>query len=351
MAYNNANMLKIAQVGAITRPQFREMPTLDFAGAIDRYYNAKDAAAQRAQAEEQAQKLGAYSEALKSGNQDAINQAWAEYDPQGYSNYVNQQQQREQDRQWQLEDMARKERAAYGLAAYKNNLANIAANAERERENAQLDNALASGLITEAEYNQRKRMQILGDIAKGGDGDVSINGIKLTGNKKHDDVIMKDAAEREIKYRNAAEELNTFKDTANTIRNLLPQANLDTLIERKTPTFWLDKNQQIARQYIQNIMGNLRLDEMQYMKGAISDKEQAFLSDVVSGDISKYTPSQIEGTLRSIERKMSKEVNRYAPPIQTVKGNITYSGKKINGGNSGLQVGQKIGNYTVVGVD
>lgn len=120
--------------------------------------------------EEQAQKLGAYSEALKSGNQDAINQAWAEYDPQGYSNYVNQQQQREQDRQWQLEDMARKERAAYGLAAYKNNLANIAANAERERENAQLDNALASGLITEAEYNQRKRMQILGDIVNGGDG-------------------------------------------------------------------------------------------------------------------------------------------------------------------------------------
>ena len=170
MAYNLNNMMRIAQVGAMNRPQFRNMPTLDFADAIDNYFNAKDAAEKRAQMAEQAQKYDAYTQALQSGNQDAINKAWAAYDPQGYSNYINSQQQREQDRQWQLEDMARKEQAAINLASIKNNLSNAAAQAERERENAQLDEALASGLITKEQYDMKKRMQVLGDIATGGVG-------------------------------------------------------------------------------------------------------------------------------------------------------------------------------------
>lgn len=123
MAYNNSNMLRIAQVGAMTRPQFQNMPTLDFAGAIDNYFNAKDAADKRAQMAEQAQREQAYSDALASGDQNAINQAWAAYDPAGYSQYLNQQQQREQDRQWQLEDMARKEQFERNLAAIKHGYA------------------------------------------------------------------------------------------------------------------------------------------------------------------------------------------------------------------------------------
>lgn len=124
MAYNLNNMARIAQVGQ--KLKFRDMPTLDFSGAIDNYLNARDAADKRAQMAEQAQKEQAYSEALQSGDQDAINQAWAAYDPQGYSNYINQQQQRAEDRQWALEDMARKEQAAYNLAAFKNKLAQSA---------------------------------------------------------------------------------------------------------------------------------------------------------------------------------------------------------------------------------
>lgn len=90
MAYNNSNMLRIAQVGQ--KLKFRDMPTLDFSGAIDNYFNARDAADRRAQMAEQAQKEQAYSNALASGDQNAINQAWAAYDPAGYSQYLNQQQ-------------------------------------------------------------------------------------------------------------------------------------------------------------------------------------------------------------------------------------------------------------------
>jgi hypothetical protein len=35
-------MLKIAQIGAMTRPEFRNMPTLDFGGAVDNFMNARD---------------------------------------------------------------------------------------------------------------------------------------------------------------------------------------------------------------------------------------------------------------------------------------------------------------------
>lgn len=117
------NMQAIANIGAMTRPQVRNLPTLDLAGAIDNYYDAKDAADKRAQLAEQAQKQQAYSDALQTGNQDAINQAWAAYDPQGYSSYLNQQQQRAEDRQWQLEDMARKEQFERNLAAIKHGYA------------------------------------------------------------------------------------------------------------------------------------------------------------------------------------------------------------------------------------
>ena len=208
MAYNLNNMAQIAQVGQ--KLKFRNMPTLDFSGAIDDYFNSRDAAANRAQLAEQAQKQQAYSDALQTGNQDAINQAWAAYDPQGYSSYLNQQQQRAEDRQWQLEDMARKERAAYSLAQFKQNIANAAAQAERERENAQLDEALKSGLITDAEYNQRKRMQILGDIVNGVSG-VAPEGTPLTGNKAYDDAYLKEVGKKTAQVKQAEADANEMK--------------------------------------------------------------------------------------------------------------------------------------------
>lgn len=78
-------------------------------------------------------------------------------------------------------------------------------------------------------------------------------------------------------------------------------------IERRTPTKLLSPEQQQARQEIVNIMGGLRLDQMQYLKGAISDKEQEFLDKVVSGDITKYTPDEMLGTFNSIINKAKQK--------------------------------------------
>lgn len=138
-------------------------------------------------------------------------------------------------------------------------------------------------------------------------------GVSLTGNKAYDSVILKNAAERDINYQKALDEQSSFENTSNRLEELLPKAKLDTIAQRYTPTMMFNEDVQEARQEIRNILGGLRLDQMQYLKGAISDKEQAFLSDVVSGDITKYTPSEIKGTLNSIKRKMGDEVKRYAP--------------------------------------
>lgn len=146
-------------------------------------------------------------------------------------------------------------------------------------------------------------------------------GVSLTGNKAYDSVILKNAAERDINYQKALDEQSSFENTSNRLEELLPKAKLDTIAQRYTPTMMFDSDVQEARQEIRNILGGLRLDQMQYLKGAISDKEQAFLSDVVSGDITKYTPSEIKGTLNSIRRKMGDEVKRYAPKTAQPQGN------------------------------
>jgi hypothetical protein len=56
----------------------------------------------------------------------------------------------------------------------------------------------------------------------------------------------------------------------------------------------------------------MRLDQMQYLKGAVSDSEQKFLSDVVSGDLTKYTPSEIKGAVNSIKRKAEQIRDKFA---------------------------------------
>lgn len=120
-------MQAIASVGAMTRPQFRQMPTLDLAGAFDNFYAARDAADKRA-------KNRAYVEALQGGDQDQINSAWAAYDPQSYANFMLNQEKRAEDRQWALDDLAAQQ-------AFQRELADINFKRQMELENVKNQNA------------------------------------------------------------------------------------------------------------------------------------------------------------------------------------------------------------------
>lgn len=110
MAYNLNNMARIAQVGQ--KLKFRDMPTLDFSGAIDDYFNARDAADKRAQEQQRQQDLGAWTEAINNGDTETANRLYAKINPEGFM-----------QRQQQLEDMARKEQFERNLAAIKHGYA------------------------------------------------------------------------------------------------------------------------------------------------------------------------------------------------------------------------------------
>lgn len=154
--------------------------SLDFSPVPNKWDKLPQVVSQGISDWDKVKKSNAYIDALQSGDENAINEAAAAYNPEAYANYMQNKAQREQDRQWQLDDIA-EQRAfqekmqqqafnnQWGLAKYRERMAQNAI----DEENARLQNALDSGLISQEEYNQKRRSQILGDIAKGAEPDVS----------------------------------------------------------------------------------------------------------------------------------------------------------------------------------
>ena len=79
------------------------------------------------------------------------------------------------------------------------------------------------------------------------------------------------------------------------------------IFDRFVPTNLVDKEAQQARQQIQYILGGLRLDESAAMKGALSDSEQKFLSDMVAGNVKGYSPWEIKGAFEGIMNKLRRK--------------------------------------------
>lgn len=94
------NMQTIANIGAMTRPQFRNMPTLDLAGAIDSYYDAKNAATQRELVQQQREKMNAFADELTAQHPEAA--ARIAVDPAAYANYLDEQAKAERDQQYKM---------------------------------------------------------------------------------------------------------------------------------------------------------------------------------------------------------------------------------------------------------
>lgn len=93
------NMQAITRVGALTRPQFRNMPTLDLAGAWDNYTNARDKSLADARRQ-------AAVDELTAAHPEAAAQIAA--DPAAYMKMLNDNQAAERDQQYKM-DMLDKE--------------------------------------------------------------------------------------------------------------------------------------------------------------------------------------------------------------------------------------------------
>lgn len=142
MAYNNTNMLRIAQIGAMNRPEFRNMPTLDFSGAVDNFFNAKDAAEQRELAEQKRTKMNAYAEVLKQ--QHPEDAARIEADPLAYAAMLDDNAKAERDQQYKMDFLRQQLGNSMALERMKNEnavgLAKLAAELKANAEGANIRN-------------------------------------------------------------------------------------------------------------------------------------------------------------------------------------------------------------------
>lgn len=80
--------------------------SLDFSPVPNKWEKLPQVVSQGISDWDKVQKTNAYVNALQSGNQDEINQAWSAYDPQGFANYQQDQAKRAEERQWHLDDLA-----------------------------------------------------------------------------------------------------------------------------------------------------------------------------------------------------------------------------------------------------
>lgn len=80
----------IAQIGAMTRPKITEGKSLDLAGAINNYYNARDVAGEKIKKQQDLDNSKALADAIASGDETAQTAAAARLDPQGTYNYLQQ---------------------------------------------------------------------------------------------------------------------------------------------------------------------------------------------------------------------------------------------------------------------
>lgn len=251
-----------------------------------------------------ANKKQAYIDALQGGDQEKIDSALASYNPEAYAQVMQAREQRAN----QLAD-------ADTQFARQKELANL--NFNNDMALKRLEAALKPATTAQQNmeylikqgYTPEEAAQL---YYSGQNPNLNVMALGQKGQEAYGKEAGKNIAEREKAALEAQDEYNTVVSNIDRINELLPNASVQTFIDRKTPTMFFSPEAQQARGELRNLLGGMRLDQMKYMKGAISDREQEFLSDVVSGDFSKYTPDEIKGTMNSILRKAGQIKNQFA---------------------------------------
>jgi hypothetical protein len=392
------NMQAIANIGSLTRPKYVKMPTLDLAGAIDDYYNSKDAAVARVDAEAEKQRRQAMVDEMTAQHPEAAAQIAA--DPMGYAKMLEERAKAERDQQFKMDmlnrqfsnSMALADRQhanSVGLAKMRDELQNqAAANAKAQRA-AELEEALNSGMITKEQYNRAKQRDLLGDIVNGGkvgggafdskNEFISLLGIKNT-------PAIWDALPEEDK-KSIQARLNYMSNNPNNIYETSYQRAAGSAAAKQQAT---DIQNAIQSQYQQQTLSNAidlvdSLPENLFKPYAeISSKASTYTEGRLG-----MTPEEneqygyLERTIGSIENDLIAKarskgqtgINTIAEIRQAAKGLQLGRGKqRLKGAlqamydierkldsmptvmsvmpqNNNLQVGQTIGGFKIVGVE
>lgn len=263
------NMQTIANIGAMTRPQFRNMPTLDLAGAVDSYYDAKNAATQRELARQQREKMNALADELTAQHPEAA--ARIAVDPAAFANYLDEQQKIQQQFDNSMALQRQRNADAIGLARVKQQLANQAASEEKAARAAQLDEALNSGMITPEQYNLAKQRDLLGDIVNGD----NVSNLNNPFEKKRVENIAKNM-DADIQKSQAT--LNKYQQAANLLSNI-ETGGAAGQAKEKAWNMFLSPDEQKFRALSNEILPTMRPTG----SGSTSDKDMAVFEKATFG--------------------------------------------------------------------
>jgi hypothetical protein len=352
------NMQTIANIGTLTRPQFRNMPTLDLAGAVDSYYDAKNAATQRELARQQREKMNAFADELTAQHPEAA--ARIAVDPAAYANYLDEQAKAERDQQYKMDYLNkqfnnslaladRQNANSIGLARIKQQLANQAASEEKAARSAQLDEALNSGRITPEEYNLIKRRELLGNIVNG--GGVAPDGVALTGNKAFDDAYMKETGKKTAQIKQAEADAKSMEPALLQAMDRAAKAAKNGtgvgFIGGTAANWGLNPLPNAGANYADIQSANTQMNTYLRKQLAATGLTGSELNSAVEAQAYRYqiNPTDSESVIR---RKLQNFVADKLPKKEAPK--IYGTSQPIKNGG-GLQKGQKIGGFTVIGVE
>lgn len=232
-----------------------------------------------------------------------------------YADMLKSDAQRAEERQWHLEDLEAQRQFQRDLLRDKLN--NEFALAKWKSQNVGYDPTAAernvAAMVATGKFTPDQAWAIQ---FAGGNPSFDVSQLGQKGFEAYDKASGSNLAEQEKQHRDAQAEYDNLVESMDRVEELLPRAGVDSLVDRKTPTVLFDSDVRNARGELRNLLGGLRLDQLQYLKGAVSDTEQQFISDVVSGDFSKYTPEEIKGAMTSIKRKAGQAVKKYEPSLK-----------------------------------
>lgn len=308
----------------------RNSLSLDFTPVKNKLDNLPNIVSEGLTDWDKSQKRQAYIDALESGDTEAQDKALAAYNPEAYADILQTREKRQQalddmqaqrdfqreladlnfNRQMQLEGM--RNANARSLAEFK---AGLGASTTAQRNVKAMIDAGYSPEEAWAMYyggqNPTLNMEMLGK-----------KGLEAYDKKTGEALADKTIAADLLKQTESAYD-ELFGDNGLVKRAKIGADMPDTvagrlggIIDRSVPTSLVDSDAQQARQQIQYILGGLRLDESSAMKGALSDSEQKFLSDMVAGNVKGYSPWEIEGAFKGIMNKLRRKADMGNPSLK-----------------------------------
>lgn len=301
------NMQAIANIGSLTRPKYVKMPTLDLAGAIDDYYNSKDAATARVDAEAEKQRRQAMVDEMTAQHPEAA--ARIAVDPAAYANYLDEQQKIQQQFDNSMALQRQRNADAIGLARIKQQLANQAeANAKAQRA---------------AELDEEKLPE----------------GVTLTGNKKYDDAYMQEIGKKAAQKAAAESDLKEMKPALlQAMRRGYDAAQSGTgigLLGGMAAAWGMNPLPGAGKNYTDIQTANSQMNTFLRNQLAAIGLTGSELNSEAEAEAYRYQikPTDSESIIKRKLQNFAEDKLGYADfasPIKTVVGNIKTRGTKLN---------------------